>query len=191
MIRYAGVIFLCFVSSLFGSAVTLLVAGETGGDEAAAPERTIIAREVVLEDEAGNVRVRLRGDAEDEDKAPGQVVIYDAHGAARMWAGVSDAGNPEMTLANSDRPNPDHKRIRLAVDASMAQIEMGHGDLDEIALRSARPSDTPANAIRLHARNGSEAAFYVDAYGHATAEVKDAATETIFRVPEWRPVLPE
>ncbi len=192
MLRYAGLVLLCFMSSVLGSAVTLLAAGPRA-DEAGmeASGRTLVAQEIVLKDPSGTVRARLRAENSADGAAPGQLVLYDEHGASRLRAGAGAAGETYLVMANSSLPNPDHKRILLAVNASTARLEMGHGDLKEVTLQSAPPSSPPANLVRVRARNGSEAALYTDAYGHATAEVTDLTMTPIFRTPEWRPVLPE
>ena len=51
-------------------------------------------------------------------------------------------------------------------------------------------SAPPANLIEVNARNGSTAALLTDVFGHATVEVTDLTTKTIFRTPEEKPLLP-
>lgn len=188
MSRYLGVALLCFVSSLLGSAITLVAARAMDKDREP-PASRIVARELVLEDSAGRERLRLQGEPGSEEAA--QLVVYDENHTPRIRIAAAQDGGAYVSLMNSELPNPDHKRILLGVDATTARMEMGHGELTEIELRSGPPTAPPRNLIQVLARNGSQAAMYTDQYGHATIEVKDPATASLFRVPETKPLLPE
>ena len=130
----------------------------------------------------------LAAAATDAD-ASATIALYDANGIRKLAAGIDEKGNPYLTLENSELPNPGHKWIALRVDESTAVLKLGHGEISEIELRSARPADTSGNRIQLRARNSSTVAFYVDDYGHATLEVKDNTTTSLFRVPEWQELI--
>lgn len=193
MLRIALICLLCFASSLLGSAVTVLVLTRTTPAPAAEPEPepdrgTITAHEIVLTNQAGRTRVRLQG--ETHAGAPGgQIVLYDDVDVPRMTLAMRAEG-PEITMLSSELPDPDHKRIRIAVDGRTARIDVGHGELEEIVLKSGMQTDPPANVIEVNARNGSTAALLTDTFGHATLEVTDLTTKSIFRSPEAKPLLP-
>jgi len=192
MFRFALPAVLCFVSSLLGSAVTVAVMRATESDplipaEAIPIPDTLVAKELVLTDISGKVRMRLQGDP---GAYAGHLVMYDDGGAPRMRAGFDAEGSPFLMLQNTDLPNPDHKRITLAVSESTARLDVGHGQLTEIVLQSGPAAEPPASVVRVQGRNGSDASLYTDPYGHATIEVKDLTTATVFRAPEWKPLLP-
>jgi hypothetical protein len=172
-----------------GSAVTILVLSP----DAPAPKREagtgiIAAHEIVLTDPSGRTRVRLQG--ETHAGAPGgQIVLYDDFDVPRMKLSMREEG-PEITMVSSELPDPDHKRIRIAVDRRTARIDMGHGELEEIVIKSGMQTDPPANLIGVNARNGSTAGLFTDVFGHATVEVTDLTTRSVFRAPEAKPLLP-
>ncbi len=194
MIRHALLALLCFASSLLGSAVTLAVMRAEAPPAPIAQEESnsdiLVAKAITLTDANGAVRVRLQGDPAAQGLAGGLIVFYDEAGVPRLRAGLDAKDGAFVTLQNSDLPNPDHKRISLAVDDATARVDIGHGQLSEIVLVSAPPGVPPASFVGVLGRNGSEAALYTDPYGHATIEVKDLTTASIFRMPEWKPLLP-
>ncbi len=195
MLRIALVCLLCFASSVLGSAVTLLaLAPEEAAPAPAAepqpePDRGILsAHELVLTDPSGRARIRLQG--ETHAGAPGgQIVLYDDRDVPRMKLAMDQTG-PVITLVSSELPDPDHKRIRIAVDERTARIDVGHGQLDEVVIKSGMQTDPPANLVQVYGRNGSTAGLFTDVFGHATAEVTDLTTQTVFRAPEAKPLLP-
>ena len=191
MKRYFFLALLCFASSLLGSAVTVAYLPEPAA-EVEQPEWTLPevlqVRKVVLVDPGGRTWMVLAAAATDAD-ASATIALYDANGIRKLAAGIDEKGDPYLTLENSELPNPDHKGIALRVDESTAVLKLGHGAISEIELRSARPADTSGNRIQLRARNSSTVAFYVDDYGHATLEVKDNTTTSLFRVPEWQELI--
>lgn len=195
MFRYALLILLCFTSSVLGSTVTIAVMRAEAPPAPAAPEEPnngdLFAKSISLTDGNGAVRVRLNGDPAAQGKNGNLIVFYDSGGAPVLRAGLGAKGGAFVTLQNSDLPNPDHKRVSLAVDDTTARVDIGHGGLSEIVLLSAPPGAPPASLIGVLGRNGSEAALYTDPYGHATIEVKDLTTASIFRMPEWKPLLPK
>lgn len=187
MIRVSLIALLCFVSSLLGSVVTV-VAMSPGHEEAAAPAGYLTAHEIVLTDASGRTRLRLQG--ETFAGAPGgQVVFYDERDTPRMKLAM-EASGPAITLVSSDLPDPDHKRVRIAVDERTARIDLGHGELDEVVLKSGMQTDPPASAIEVRGRNGSAAGLFTDVFGHATLEITDLTTKPVFRVPDAKPLLP-
>ncbi len=194
MLRYVLPALLCFMSSLLGSAITLLAVHRYAPPPVISAESipipdTLMAKQIVLTDLAGNVHLRLQGDP-GEGADAGHIVMYDERGTPRLRAGFDADKQPFVTLQNSDLPNPDHKRITLAVSESTARLDIGHGQLTEVVLQSGPASQPPASVVRVQGRNGSDASLYTDPYGHATIEVKDLTTASIFRVPGWKPLLP-
>lgn len=194
MLRYVLPAVLCFASSLLGSAVTIAVLHSREPEpvliaEPLALPATLSTKQLLLTDLAGNVRMRLQGEAGTEND-PGHMVMYDDRGAPRLRIGFDPDGEPFLTMQNTDLPNPDHKRITLAVNDSTARLDVGHGQLTEIVLLSSPAAEPPASVVRVQGRNGSDASLYTDPYGHATIEVKDLTTATIFRMPGWKPLLP-
>jgi hypothetical protein len=148
----------------------------------------IAAQEIVLTDAAGRTRIRLQG--ETHAGAPGgQIVMYDEVDVPRMRLAMG-ADGPEITLTTSELPDPDHKRIRLAIDGRTARIDVGHGDLQEIVIKSGMQTDPPANLVQVNGRNGSTSAMFTDVFGHATLEVTDLTTRSVLRAPEQKPLLP-
>lgn len=193
MKRYLLLTLLCFASSLLGSAVTVAYLPGPPAEVQQAewePPDILQVQKVVLVDPGGRTRMVLAAAATDAD-APVTISLYDANGVRKLAAGIDEKGTPYLTLENAELPNPDHKRIALTVDDLAATITLGHGEISEIELRSARPSDTSGNRIQLRARNSSTVAFYVDDYGHATLDVKDNTTKSLFRVPEWQELILE
>ncbi len=193
MKRYALLTLLCFASSLLGSAVTVAYLPEPPAEVKQAkwePPNVLQVQKLVLVDSGGRTRMVLAAAATDAD-APATIALYDANGVSKFAAGIDEKGVPYLTLENAELPNPDHKRISLTVDDSAAILRLGHGEVSEIEIQSARPSDTSGNRIQLRARNSSTAAFYVDDYGHATLDVKDNTTTSLFRVPEWQELILE
>jgi hypothetical protein len=187
MLRIGLLTLLCFVSSLLGSAVTVFVMSPAE-EPSARPSGYLVAKEIVLTDAAGRSRVRLQGEA--FAGAPGgQIVFYDDRDVPRMQLAMETRG-PVVTLRSSELPDPDHKRIRIAVDGATARIDVGHGELEELVIKSGPPTDVPANELRVVSRNGSTAGLFTDRFGHATLEVTDLTTATVFRVPEEGPLLP-
>ncbi len=195
MFRYALLILLCFASSVLGSAVTIALTRAEAPTVPAPPEPAntgvLVAKAITLIDDTGAVRVRIQGNPAAQGPNGGLIVLYDDAGAPRLRAGVDAKNGVFVTLQNTEIPNPDHKRISLAVDDSTARVDIGHGELSEIVLLSAPPGAPPASLVGVLGRNGSEASLYTDPYGHATIEVKDLTTKSIFRMPEWKPLLPK
>jgi len=194
MFRYALLILLCFASSVLGSAITIAAMRTEAPPPPAAPEPTntdvLVAKSIALTDETGAVRLRLQGSPIPGPDG-GLVVFYDESGMPRLRAGVDVKSGAFVTLQNTGLPNPDHKRITLAVNHTTARVDVGHGELSEIVLLSGPPGQPPASLVGVLGRNGSEASLYTDPYGHATIEVKDLTTAAIFRMPEWKPLLPK
>jgi len=190
--RYLGLAFVCFCASLLGSAVTIAISGgpEHGSGTARDAAQTITARELVLTDGSGKVRVRLRANGTEDGIHPGQIVMYDDAGVARWRAGIHDAFGSFLAIENTPLPNPDHKQILLAANDVRATLNIGHGTLDEIVVQSGPPNATPTNSITLRGRNTSEASIFSDPFGHATIEVRDPTKTSVFRAPEARPLLP-
>jgi hypothetical protein len=187
MIRIALIVLLCFFSSLLGSVVTVMTMSPRDDGSGQAPGY-LTAHEIVLTDARGGTRVRLQGEA--FAGAPGgQVVFYDERDLPRMKLAMDSSG-PVISLESSALPDPDHKRIRIAVDDRTARIDLGHGELEEVVVKSGPPTDPPANAIEVQARNGSTAGIFTDVFGHATLEVTDLTTATVFRAPDAKPLLP-
>lgn len=187
MLRIAWMALLCFASSLLGSAVTVWITSPRADQPQPAPGY-LTAHELALTDAQGRTRVHLQG--ETFAGAPGgQIVFYDEQNTPRMKLAMEAAG-PVITLTSSELPDPDHKRVQIAVQNGAARIDVGHGELEEVVIKSGRQTDPPSNAVELHARNGSAAAIFTDAFGHATLEVTDLTTKTVFRAPEERPLLP-
>ena len=188
MKRYLSLAILCFASSLLGSLVTVAFLPEPIVDVEQAKAWTmpdvLELKKLVLVDSKGKVRMELAAHITESENGVAMIALYDGDGIRKMAAGINERGDPYLILENSELPNPDHKRIALSVGETTATLKLGHGEIDEIELRSARPADTSENRIRLHARNSSTAAFFVDDYGRATLEVKDNTTTSLFRVPE-------
>lgn len=194
MLRYALPVILCFTSSLLGSVVTVAVMQPKEPSLSIPAESiplpdTLVAKELLLTNLSGDIRMRLQGDT-GEGADAGHIVMYDDRGAPRLRAGFDSEGAPFVTLQNTDLPNPDHKRITLAVNDSTARLDVGHGQLTEIVMQSGPAAEPPASVVRVQGRNGSDASLYTDPYGHATIEVTDLTTASIFRAPEWKPLLP-
>jgi hypothetical protein len=187
MFRFALLALLCFASSLLGSAVTVLVLAPRDHAGPSAPGYLAV-HELVLTDASGRTRMRLQG--ETFAGAPGgQIVFYDDRDVPRMELAM-EGGGPVITLRSSQLPDPDHRRIRIAVDQTTARIDAGHGELEEIVIKSGPPTEPPAHLIQVRGRNGSTAGLFTDPYGHATVEVTDLTTKSVFRAPEARPLLP-
>jgi hypothetical protein len=192
MLRYSLLALLCFVSSLAGSLVTVAVM-RPAPHEPPAPakdESLLVAKALVLTDDSGAIRVRLQGDPAAPGLDGGLLVFYDGAGVPRLRAGLDTKGGPFVTLQNTELPNPDHKRITLAVTNDTARADIGHGQLSEIVFQSTPQGEPPSSVVSVLGRDGSEASLYTDPFGHATIEVKDLTTTSIFRQPELRPVLP-
>lgn len=187
MLRYVTMALLCFASSLLGSAFTILLLSPNA-PESGPPPGLVVAREILLTDNAGRTRVRLQGETF-AGATGGQIAFYDDRDVMRMKLAMYTSG-PSIELQSSELPNPDHKRVRIAVDEGTARIDLGHGELEEVVLRSSPMTDPPANVVEVHARNGSVAALFTDVFGHATAEVTDLTTKSIFRAPQEKPLLP-
>lgn len=187
MKRYVFLALLCFASSLLGSAVTVAFLPEPAAEVEEAewilPE-VLELRKLVLVDESGKIRMELAANLTNSQDGTAMIALYDGSGIRKMAAGIDERSGPFLILENSELPNPGHKRILLSVGDTTAALELGHGEIGEIELRSARPADTSENRIQLRARNSSTVAFYVDDYGQATLEVKDNATNSLIRVPE-------
>lgn len=187
MKRYVFLAFLCFASSLLGSAVTVVFlpgpAAEVERAEWTLPD-VLELRKLVLVDSKGKARMELAAHLTDSENSAVMIALYDGNGIRKMALGIDEREGPYLILENSKLPNPDHKRIALSVGDTTATLKLGHGEIDEIELQSARPADTSENRIRLRARNSSTATFFVDDYGRATLEVKDNTTTSLFRVPE-------
>ena len=194
MKRYVFLALLCFASSLLGSAVTVAFlpqpAAEVEQDEWILPD-VLELRKLVLVDEKGRIRMELAANLTHSQDGTAMITLYDGDGIRKMAAGIDERGGPYLTLENSELPNPGHKRISLSVGETTAALKLGHGEIDEIELRSARPADTSENRIQLRARNSSTAAFYVDDYGHATLEVKDNTTKSLIRIPDRKELILE
>ncbi len=193
MLRYLMLALLCFVSSLAGSLVTV-AAMRPAPQLPPAPaekESLLVAKAIVLTDDSGAVRVRIQGNPAATGPDAGLILFYDGAGVPRLRAGIDTKGGPYVTLQNTELPNPDHKRITLAVSDDTARVDIGHGELSEIVLQSAPPGAPPASVVRVLGRNGSDASLFTDPFGHATLEVKDLTTASIFRKPETKPLLPE
>ena len=187
MLRIALICLLCFVSSLMGSAVTVMVLARADNEAQPAPGY-LTAHEIVLTDSAGRTRMRLQG--ETHAGAPGGgIVLYDDVDVPRLRLAMEPEG-PVITLTSSQLPDPDHKRIRIAVEGHTARMDVGHGELEEIVLKSGMQTDPPANLVQVNARNGSLVRMFTDNFGHATLHVTDPTTRTVLRVPEERPLLP-
>lgn len=187
MKRYVFLALLCFASSLLGSAVTVAFLPEPAAEVEEAewilPE-VLELRKLVLVDESGKIRMELAANLTNSQDGTAMIALYDGSGIRKMAAGIDERSGPFLILENSELPNPGHKRILLSVGDTTAALKLGHGEIGEIELRSARPADTSENRIQLRARNSSTVAFYVDDYGQATLEVKDNATNSLIRVPE-------
>jgi len=187
MLRTIFVVVLCFLSSLLGSLVTVWVMSPPEEEPAAAPGY-LAAHELVLTDARGRTRVRLQG--ESFAGAPGgQIVFYDEKDVPRITLAL-DATGPTILLQSSELPDPDHKRVRLGVEEGIARVDIGHGELEEVVLKSGPATDPPANAVEIHARNGSMVSMFTDVFSHATFEVTDLTTKSLFRVPDEKPLLP-
>ena len=194
MKRYVILAFLCFASSLLGSAVTVALLPEPVVEveqaEWTVPD-VLELRKLVLVDSEGKARMELAAHLTDSENGVAMIALYDGNGTRKMAAGIDGRGGPYLILENSELPNPDHKRIALTVGDMTATLKLGHGEIAEIELQSARPADTSENRIQLRARNSSTAAFFVDDYGRATLEVKDNTTSSLFRVPESKDLILE
>jgi len=196
MFRSALLVLLCFASSVLGSAVTVAVMRAQPPAKAPTPQPEpdrdhLVAKSIALTDVNGAVRVRLQGDPAEPGAKGGLIVFYTDAGVPLLRAGLGAKGGPFVTLQNSELPNPEHKRISLSVEDSSARVDVGHGELSEIVLLSSPQGAPPTSLVGVLGRNGSEATLYTDPYGHATIEVKDLTTASIFRVPEWKPLLPK
>ena len=194
MKRYVFLASLCFVSSLLGSAVTVAFLPQPDVEleqaEWILPD-VLELKKLVLLDESGAIRMELAANLGHSQDGTAMIVLYDGNGIRKLAAGIDERGGPYLILENSELPNPNHKRISLSVGDTTAALKLGHGEIGEIELRSARPADTSENRIQLRARNSSTAAFYVDDYGHATLEVRDNTTKSLIRVPERKELILE
>lgn len=197
MKRYIFLAGLCFASSLLGSMVTVafLPAGPevvpvADLEAAEIPEfvlpDVLRVSKILLVDERGKTRLELAANVSEQGDAAAAITLYDKYGVRKFTLGIDAEDDPFLMMENSDLPNIDHKRITIAVDKSTARLEMGHAEMSEILIQSARPSDTSDNRIELQARNSSKAGFYVSEYGHASLEVVDNATQWLVQVPERR-----
>ena len=194
MKRYVSLALLCFASSLLGSAVTLAFLPEPAAEVEQAEQilpDVLELRKLILVDERGAIRMELAANLSNSQDGTAIIALYDGSGVRKMAAGIDERGGPFLSLENSELPNPGHKRISLSVGDTAAVIKLGHGEIDEIEFRSARPADTSENRIQLRARNSSRAAFYVDDYGHATLEVQDNTTKSLIRIPERKELVLE
>lgn len=187
MKRIVFLAFLCFASSLLGSAVTVAFlpgpATELERAEWALPD-VLELRKLVLVDSEGRARMELAAHLTNSKNGAAMIALYDENGIRKMAAGIDEGGGPYLILENSELPNPNHKRIALSVGEMTATLKLGHGEFDEIELQSSRPADTSENRIQLRARNSSAVAFFVDDFGRATLEVKDNTTTSLLRVPD-------
>lgn len=196
---------MCFASSLLGSVVTVAIWPDAPEEsesveveanlETEAPAPTvpteITVRKIVFVDARGQTRMVLAALNPEDQESMHEITIYDSRGTPKLVAGLDDKEFPYIELSNSSLPGPDHKRVALSVDARGATVELGHGEVEEILLRSALPTDTTENQIRLRGRNSSSTTMYLNEYGHATIEVKDFTDRSVMRVPQWQPLFPE
>lgn len=193
MRRYLLLALLCFGSSLLGSAVTVgffIESGNEGDLDAALTVDELRAGRVVLVDSEGRTRLVLAANPVGPDDVMNMIGLYDVNGIRKLSAGMNGRGYPFLMLENSELPSPEHKRIELKVEETVATLRLGHGDISEIELQSARPADSIENRIQLRARNSSRASFYVDDFGHATFEIEDNAANSVVRIPVQRDLVP-
>lgn len=194
MKRYVFLAFLCFASSLLGSAVTVAFLPEPALEvkqaEWTLPD-VLELRKLVLVDSNGKARMELAAHMTNSQNGAAMIALYDGNGIRKMAVGIDEREGPYLILENSALPNPNHKRIALSVGDTTATLKLGHGEIDEIELQSARPADTSQNRVQLRARNSSIVAFFVDDYGRATLEVKDNTTASLFRVPDRKELILE
>lgn len=194
MRRYFLLALLCFGSSLLGSVVTVtfFIESVDEGD----PDEVLVVDElragrVVLVDSKGRTRLVLAANPAGPDDVMDMIGLYDVNGVRKLAAGMSGRGYPFLMLENSELPSPEHKRITLTVEETVATLKLGHGEISEIELQSARPADSIENRIQLRARNSSSVSLYVDVFGHATLEVEDNAANSVVRIPVQRELIPD
>ena len=195
MKQYVFLALLCFASSLLGSAATVAFLPESPAPEIPSAETQeftlpteLQLTKLVIIDAKGEPRIELAANLIPGETGPA-LAFYDSFGVRKMTAGILATEQPQLTMENSLLPDPEHKRIALTLTDTQARLELGHGEVSEIVLQSARPADTSENRIELRARNSSTAAVYVDDFGRATVEITDAATKSVLRVPELRTSL--